>query len=1442
MAHVEIITAGDDLPPERNALVRYALQRIGDSANGWHGRVESIEVLRVLEGGRSDSVVVEVALRAGAEYRKRVVKVGPASEIATEYANFHQLLTEYPAAVCAPILETTPGVLDPAERTGEVEAVVYTHVADYAGVPRTPSPTLEDLVHAALNGEVTLEEVRLTIARLFTKLAGPFHDRRDVRTARSLRDLNPLLGPDVVLGAAPVQAETTYPEGVLDASFGPNAFEVGQELRVASTGNAEIRVEVAGDSSGSVLTGHVLRSRFTYQRAKLDGDFSNVERSDGEVVADGVKTADPAGGLRTVLTDPRFGRVRSVVHGDLNARNVMCVEQQPIVIDFANTAEDQPLLSDAAWLEISLLRDVFAVLPYGDLVRVQRLLAVATRMRPLAGDPGKLDEAFSGFLTGDALTAFELLRELRVQSQLGYPGNDAWLDYLAQLHFSAYRTVKWTAHPDHALRAVHAAAAVATEWLVTKFPFAHWTGLQDLLHRISPLLDLTRPDAVAVVTSLLASLDRQPVHPAIDVDELRDRFVRTRYVEQARELVVALSREHGSYLDSQPLEHDSSRVVTGGPGAGKSRLLRELAYRRAIDIAEPGTPGGPLRMPFLLKANELLAASEEIPLPASHETLLLGAAHILVDGIDDQPAGSRARITAWGRALLDRFPRIRFTIAVRDDSRIAEALTLPVHPLRLWSDREVHRFLNTFPLRQSVKARLAKEVVEIHHADDGVVPGFVAAIAQASLNAEASLPPGDAYEAYFTRGCSADTVAALTSIAVADVGTRGPVRPAFNVDALLERGTLAVDGDGVRFAVLAARDFFAARALNAPAEFVQECARQFAWRDICLLAARLPSTSDQVVALMAGAVGAADPLFAARLLSFRSALAVDHLKTWATRLLDPGAGHNAHRTAAAALLATGTQAGRDALGRVLTDRAVPTSTQVQALNSLGDHLSEHTPHRAEPWVREILGAVLLAIPPDDVRIAAVTLIRDHGIRGLEVVLAELLRDGEPEVAVVAGDALHQLQVLVPPQLAELRVTLASQRLEQLEDRLAGLTVSAEIRATNDLRVRLLRQLDSGEELLRRRFDYGIADSVRDLLTDYQLSAESDESDVTANAQRILGQPQAPTEDRDTLVFSARPESSLQVLLIAAAATSSPAAVDHVADLVADLAAVVTTDRVEGLAALGHAVVRQDRRRGFIVTRRAARVLRDRKTSARHHWSWVTMLAHTSPGPAELDILLSDRIEVAVDELTKYALPLDGRGPEELRLSATAHDFVRTENGSDIGDRALAIAAAGLTEELPQVLQIAQNHEFVTVIETVSTGRYGIVEVAPLARVLAALGGLAAKSGEPGTTHHFLNSLDTTGLHPSVEGGRLVGLARLGDWEPLLLAAPGDGGPLDTASREAVTSWIPAPCTPAGLRGPASVALRLLALLNEPGVMPGRRSLLQELITKAEIANGQVLPR
>ncbi|WP_410674052.1 hypothetical protein [Amycolatopsis sp. cmx-4-68] len=1253
------------LPENTRGRIYHLLERIGSSRAGWRGGlVESIRVRRLIGGGRSGAVVLDIVLCAGSERRQRVVKMGPTEEMSREYANFRRFLRDYPTAICAPIQEVTDGAREPApdDREG-FDAVVYAHVEDYAGRPEAPACTLEDVVASAFEGDAAdLELSQRLVEALFAGMATPFHNRRKILGERSLRDLNPTLGPDLVVEAGEVTAEPSYPEDVFQHSLGPETFVPGSPIVLFGSSGSDVRVRVlpTGPAADRVA-GTVVGTRFADRRAHFEAAFTTFERAGRTVFADGTGVADPALGLRRALTDPELGRVRGVVHGDLNARNVMCVDARPVLIDFAKTADGQPVFADAAWLEISLIRDVFSKLSHSELVKVQRLLALAHRLRrPAVG------EELAGFFDGPAKTAFLVLLAIRSSAARSYPKEiAAWRDYLAQLHLKSYRTAKWTGDVQTAakLRAVHAVAAVATEWLAETDPFERWPDCAMVLRALAPLVDLDDPDAVDVVAGLAAAdRTRSPGAAAIDPGDLGSRYARRHFSAKAWETLVGLSREHDSFVGPLPEGLDDAVVLAGGAGVGKSRVLRELAYRAAADVVRPEADGA-ARMPVLVDAAELLegrSLEEGLGLPPA--SLVLGAVSLLVDGVDDLVPDDQDKVFGRVGESRARFPRTPVLIASRLPARAAEAGVRAVL-LRAWSRKRSLRFFTTQSdvlFAEEDMRRLGGELRSL----GPVSPALLTTYVEVARRNRRAVSLTDVYREYFAARVGTLDRAALINVAVRSVDRGAPVRPVEPVAEFVEQGLLRQVGESVLFTHGFERDFFAACSFaDADEPFLRERARRFAWRPVSRLAAQLPEVPDEVVDILADAVTGADPVFAAQLLGRRSsAYGAEFTRIQAAILRDPLSGRFAALSAVRALVVLGTSEALRSLERELTRPPTSPGVLCDALATLAvrhGHLDEDLRVPGD-WLRALLGRLLHEDLPADVVLGAVDAIKSQRTTGLELLLADLAEAGTPVVAQAADAALAELGTVLPRPLRTRRRELVATRLATVEERLPTLSVDGDIRSARAERIDLLRRLGDPDVLLARLYAYGmhfdIAEALDGMLDDpvdltgVQRLADLDIRTLNALVHRILA---AHSELCDELVFAADSGSPVAVLLAAATALRSPASVEHAACLVAELAEVETGEKIEGLAALAHAVVAVDPVHGFEVSRRAARRLQERAIPARLYWPWTTMLAHTHPSPGELDVLLAGDVRDAIGETARACTAFDGAPRETVNFSPAA---------------------------------------------------------------------------------------------------------------------------------------------------------------------------------------------
>jgi Ternary complex associated domain 9 len=487
----------------------------GDDRGNWSARPDEIVVERRLAGGRSGAEVLEIEVAWGNQRSRKIAKIAPLHELEREWDAFHNVLRN-PSAVFAPIEATTPGLRRASERRpGDREAVIYDHVARFVGDPETHPQTLEEVAAQALGGDLApLERAIRAIDGLFRAARNDLYERYRVDRAETtvLGWVNERLGPDLVVevdrhrrttsfsfrgltsgtpSADTMAAARRYRADVLEASskqdsstqpgqmvylprlqaswWGPRLMgrEGGASIEVTGGGREISAIARASVRDGDLfdLYGRVRSTRFSLHRERLLTD-GELRQDDDGLVADRTSVDDPFRRLFAILNERRPDRVTSVVHGDLNPRNVLLVGDQPCLIDYNLTRDGQPILGDFARLEGSLAREVLpASWSWADLVRLQRLLAVASRFGDAAADRlgGMLERRHP-----ELAPAFRLFWTIRRCARDVYPsegGGPWWREHLAQLYLFAHLTWKWPGQPRQAVRVSAAVAGVASEVL-----------------------------------------------------------------------------------------------------------------------------------------------------------------------------------------------------------------------------------------------------------------------------------------------------------------------------------------------------------------------------------------------------------------------------------------------------------------------------------------------------------------------------------------------------------------------------------------------------------------------------------------------------------------------------------------------------------------------------------------------------------------------------------------------------------------------------------------------------------------------------------------------------------------------------------------------------------------------------------------------------------------
>jgi hypothetical protein len=1558
------VTFGDvRLPDGVRAGIAAVLRRIpADGAGSWPAGVSHVHVDRLLQGGQGGaSVVAQLLVHRGAQRLVRVVKCGLAEEMAQEWTAYAKYVEPYTNILCTHVEAASPGAVNLANAMpGEFECVVYDHVAQHAGEPDQDVVMLQEVARAAYRGNVDeTDRCETVVTALFGRAHQAFYNRY-TNEAPSLRAFNRDLGPDLVLEVDTLcadgclslgtptedeyRAAVRYPDQVSNGGdLETGAMVALNDLAVLSSdgllvgGRDDVVVEVRGvpDAFGTrhpvdlrfAVYGRVVETRAKARWDRLVDSFGDLGRVDGGVEAHGVATADPFAVLPHVLDHRPYGRVHAVVHGDMNVRNVLLMGRDPYLIDYARTRDDRPLLTDFAWLELGLMRDAFAGGGYGDLVRLQRWLALACRLLD-AGVPRALDMCLP-LLTGEPeRAAFRILFALRDQARecaRKVGEQDWWPAYMAQLVFAAHRTFKWPDdwQGDGALQAGFAVAAVAAEWLPVERPFQHWPDKQltdafeAVGHRVAQTASSEAVALALLFVSELDGRDTRDVPYEQRIERMRMALVRT-WLGREAERVVAETEDRvliGPWAtpvtwppnadepmadgDSVPvlsLAADAEELVLlGGAGAGKTAVARKLRRQLALDLikADSSWRG---RAPVLLLARDiarLLQADSAtttdvlrslVPAAFPADVLTVGAAHLIVDGLDELTPRDRAAVVRWLVDVRAVMPRVPVLVCVRPQDHHPDALPFPAvlldgldpgqvedHVIRLVASGDLTpvqaRMILDFPwLGDGPEKRRTPGSLDMLTmlARSDVVPRSVAEMDTVAAVSALRLP-------------AATQTAALTALeAVAEhlleTAAVAPVTaiPAELLEPLRSVGLLRRSDLGVWFVRDHQRDYFAARALLEHAKVrpgvLAERAVRPVWHEPCRILVSLPAVPETIIARLVDTVMATEPERAGRLLGEARVCPPDVARGFvAARRVELAAAETASG-AARALVAYGGPEAIEALHAVAVEPTAPDHARIAALEGLA-RCSDGEQRHDGGLLGSALHAALLD-GGDPVRAFAARTVARTRTAGFELMLAELVDPSNGWVVCDAAEgALCSLGVHVPPSVLVRYHAACQARLLELEHQLPTLVTNREVLAVQQERVRVLERLASPKHvglLLARRLDFEVGDTVAVFVEGVRdRQGELNGADATVqlltggyDPERWLvavrggdrGEAGAALHRllRDAPELAGRllddlgdhPSRNSLCALAAAVPHLDPVGLERVERVYERLLPVVGADRLDGLSAMVRATYQADRLRGVRMAWLGAVTLIERQLPERLCWPWQRALSLSRGTPADLDELLSTggtSADLAVTALASFDFHRDGsRGPEH-RFSPAARWqlLVRHPGGAagvdDVLRWTLAVATASLDDALPGLLALAGQADG-RVAHPVATNRYGLVHRAPLADVLTAIGWLARKSDD---AHEFLRGLDTSGMHDSVHTGLLVALAYLGDGTPLMLAV-GAGDPVvEAAAHNAVRHWLPGPCSPPELSTTQAVKDWLTARLATPGLATGERRTLVSLLAEAE---------
>jgi Ternary complex associated domain 9 len=596
-------------PKECRGEIDAVLQRIavGEAPGHWREQPYTIQILRRLAGGRSGSEVLDVIVKRGNHEARKVIKLGPGHDLANEFQAFRTHLPN-PSALFVPIEAATPSVLGktPIQR-GRREAVVYDYAARFVGDARSEIRTFEDLAHEAIQkGDETLDKAVTLIEVLFRGVQNDLYEKYNIDDRKTiLKDWwNHRLGIDAIIAINRVNVrqhmlemaannfyrvkqKTLQPLDIVEESIRVDGKTIIGSLveldeakmkwrdrhLIAEVDAHHLRVEVVAqgeaaidqlastvkDGSVWMLRGRLVSLRMLEHRERLLKGLGDEFEIIGSILSGpGARVQDPFIALPKVLEIPRTPRITSVIHGDLNPRNILVIEGTPCVIDYALTCRGEPILIDFTRLEGSLAREALPDdLTWIQHVRLQRLLAAACRL----GDGAA--QRFTRRLAAERLelaSAFWLLWSIRQAAREAYPLHlrDQWVrDYLEQLFLFAHLTLKWNSEEDLAtkkLLAMASIAGVAVEALSDMHIYDLWSeealrGDGGEIIKIVALQSEISLNELANLASVIQRLDPQRDYALKQAfRQARASFVKQQFSKDAYVVIDQLAHDHDVYI------------------------------------------------------------------------------------------------------------------------------------------------------------------------------------------------------------------------------------------------------------------------------------------------------------------------------------------------------------------------------------------------------------------------------------------------------------------------------------------------------------------------------------------------------------------------------------------------------------------------------------------------------------------------------------------------------------------------------------------------------------------------------------------------------------------------------------------------------------------------------------------------------------------------------
>ncbi|ONI91281.1 hypothetical protein ALI22I_09430 [Saccharothrix sp. ALI-22-I] len=1345
----DITFSAEGIDTETRGAVRTALADIGDwpAPGGWPMSVQQIDVCGVLNGGRSGAVVLEARVRSLGRWLRHVVKVDHAEKLAQEWNAFNEHVLPTGNAQYSPIVAYSSLVASPSHHeVRPLAALVYRHVADHLGGGGQQCTSLGEGVRRAVFGDQDVEPVVRLIGRLFDGLR-LLHDVPTGDSGVTLRALNVDLGPSLTLEVDRVQgpdlsyhgtgvARDAFVTGLDVIEFANNHKEelLGQGRLVVllrlKVKEVEPELVLRGDDF-TVLIRSTLRFGFAVgEEVNVRGKVVSVRgvdrlellreafgpaltESDDHWSVDGLSMASPFAALLPALTAQRDTRPRKVVHGDLNADNVLLAGDGVSVIDYDRTSPGL-LETDFAWLEVNLVRNVLAGLGFEAVLRLQRAAALASALMSECGG----DEAERCALplldgTRAESAAFRVLfavrRKLfdrhREQERVRW-----WRDYLDVLLIAAHRSLRWTGPvqtPDK-LRVSAAIAGVAGEWLNDDVsPFENWPDADIAVAR-SAMKEQPHFGSDQTV-HLAAQLFGAGVSPC-DARELGRQVLAGR-VSRTEWLRRLISGDSGCRVErrvvtdqpgargSRPLPAvstlvDEQRVFLTGAQPGEAARVADQVVRR---LAADALAGSGHRLPLMVAAGDLvrsLGASPSVtgPLEASAgapwvaiagQAATLGTFHLVItDWGQDEPE-ARAVLDRWLGEVEQEFPAMAILLCSSSPCqppsgfRAYRLVPLDVETVRkmVLSRLDLHaESERDAVLELAVLSNISWEHVDLKE------PAVLDLLLR-HVDATWKLPvhPGVVFARTYYRGLSAlDRVNAekiaelLTDNGVAELPVEVVPVPTGELERLREAGVLRCERSLVAFVDPVARVLHAASALvRQLADGRSSPAKHWSrWDGPLGVLPALEATTDNTVVLLASALLPEHPVQAAGVLSGAKSMhrgiverVVTDASTW-VRSDDSG-----RAAVGVRVLAALGEVGR--LVDVAGDDGVAEGTRAAALDAVLEVGRDYRQLNdlVSRLIEEVTGTALtvatlravaqayLPVLAQDVAAQIVPGQKWSVVRQAVSTIADLGRHLGPErTAVYLSACADRLRTVAAALDGPVNPDVASTLADERTALLSTLAEAGEVRALLSMRFAFDIGVEVGRMIDRMRSADG-DDPVRTLLNGSRLPTEwldqvnTAEPEVAfAAAHRLLGE--AP-EVASALFSYVGPAAPRHRLLIAAGASRYD--LDAAEKLLYGVAAEADAGKVECLAALVAGISAADSERGVRAAWRVARTLVLRDLPERHCRPWVTALATWRGTPAQWDAMLcvEEDVTSAVEALSTARFTLDAAPRPDHDYSARA---------------------------------------------------------------------------------------------------------------------------------------------------------------------------------------------